>query len=113
MARSAKRTQVTPAPTIAENMIYQVSVLKGLASVLEFSNAASFITFEVYYAGTSHSYNADSGMTWEAWVNSEYNTDNATVLANGNILFGSYVVKDVVKDDVIGDSEVYYTSYYD
>jgi hypothetical protein len=27
------------APTIAENMIYQVSILKGLASVLEFSNS--------------------------------------------------------------------------
>lgn len=31
------------APTIAENMIYQVSVLKGLASVLEFNNAADLI----------------------------------------------------------------------
>lgn len=31
------------APTIAENMIYQISVLKGLASVLEFSNAAELI----------------------------------------------------------------------
>ena len=29
------------APTIAENMIYQISVLKGLASVLEFSNNTS------------------------------------------------------------------------
>ena len=27
------------APTIAKNMIYQVSILKGLASVLEFNNA--------------------------------------------------------------------------
>lgn len=31
------------APTIAENMIYQISVLKGLASVLEFSNAVALI----------------------------------------------------------------------
>ena len=31
------------APNIAENMIYQISVLKGLASVLEFSNAAALI----------------------------------------------------------------------
>lgn len=31
------------APTIAENMIYQVSVLKGLASVLEFNNAVELI----------------------------------------------------------------------
>ena len=31
------------APTIAENMIYQVSILKGLASVLEFNNAVQLI----------------------------------------------------------------------
>ena len=31
------------APTIAENMIYQVSILKRLASVLEFSNAMPLI----------------------------------------------------------------------
>lgn len=100
------------APTIAENMIYQVSVLKGLASVLEFSKA-SFITFEVNYLAMNHGYSADSGMTWEAWVNSEYNIDNARVLANGKILFDSYAVRDVVKDDVIVDSAIYYTSYYD
>lgn len=31
------------APVIAENMIYQVSILKGMASVLEFSNAVELI----------------------------------------------------------------------
>lgn len=31
------------APTIAENMIYQISVLRGLASVLEFRNAVALI----------------------------------------------------------------------
>lgn len=35
------------APTIAENKIYQVSILKGLASVLEFSNAAALIENKV------------------------------------------------------------------
>lgn len=40
-------------PTIAENMIYQVSVLKGLASVLEFSNAAALIeNHGTYTTGT-------------------------------------------------------------
>lgn len=32
------------APTIAANMIYQISILNGLAVVLEFSNAATLIT---------------------------------------------------------------------
>lgn len=35
------------APTIAENMIYQVSILKGLASVLEFANAPALIENKV------------------------------------------------------------------
>jgi hypothetical protein len=35
------------APTIGENMIYQVSILKGLASVLEFSNAPVLIENKV------------------------------------------------------------------
>ena len=59
------------APTIAENMIYQVSVLKGLASVLEFSNAASTIFFYI----NQIEYQADRGSTWETWIGSEYNTD--------------------------------------
>ena len=34
-------------PTIAENMIYQVSILKGMASVLEFGNAPSLVENKV------------------------------------------------------------------
>lgn len=37
------------APTIIENMIYQVSILKGLASVLEFSNAPTLIENHITY----------------------------------------------------------------
>ena len=41
------------APTIAENMIYQISILNGLAVVLEFSNAATLITnVGTYNAGS-------------------------------------------------------------
>lgn len=60
------------APTITENMIYQVSVLKGLANVLEFSNKKIAI-IEFTIDGTT--YQAEEGMTWEEWVNSKYNTD--------------------------------------
>ena len=35
------------APTIAENKIYQVSILKGMASVLEFDNAPSVVENKV------------------------------------------------------------------
>lgn len=49
---SLKWANDTP-PTIAENMIYQVSILKGLASVLEFSNAPSKITNTIKQNGTN------------------------------------------------------------
>ena len=100
------------APTIAENMIYQVSVLKGLASVLEFNNV-SLIFFNVYYAGKKNEYTAEEGMTWGQWVESSYNFEGVIVTANGKILFSSYLVNDVTKDDEIISNYTYNTSYYD
>lgn len=41
------------APTIAENMIYQISVLRGLASVLEFGNAPELIENKATVTDTS------------------------------------------------------------
>ena len=54
------------APTIAENMIYQVSILKGLASVLEFSNVAALIDNLCTYDGrktVTFQYPVDSDVT--------------------------------------------------
>ena len=100
------------APIISENMIYQISVLKGLASVLEF-NKVSLISFSVYHTGKKSEYTAKEGMTWEQWVESSYNFEGATVTANGKILFSSYLVNDVTKDDEIISNYMYNTSYYD
>lgn len=46
------------APVIAENMIYQVSVLKGLASVLEFGNSSSLFPVTIV-VGTTNQTNMD------------------------------------------------------
>lgn len=59
------------APTIESNKIYQVSILKGLGSVLEW-DTVKLITFSV----GGNLYEAVEGMTWEQWINSEYNIDN-------------------------------------
>lgn len=58
------------APTISANKIYQISVLRGLASCLEFNNEASVVDFAIQSVG----YQANAGMTWEEWCNSAYNT---------------------------------------
>ena len=75
------------APTIAENMIYQISVLKGLASVLEFSNAAALIeNHGTYIAGTMAS---GATLTFEYPVASDltigliYAESETIVLAKG------------------------------
>ena len=96
-------------PTIAENMIYQVSILKGLASVLEFSNAPSvtIINFTI----RNYSCTAIEGMTWEQWVLSEYNTVDCTFMGDniqryGEIVGTSYTTY-VTKTDVITSDFAY------
>lgn len=56
------------APSISENKIYQISVLKGLGSVLEFNNV-KIITFT--FAGKT--YQAEEGLSWNDYIVSKYN----------------------------------------
>lgn len=76
------------APTIEPNKIYQISILNNLASVLEFNNAVDVVLIDFKINGTA--YIAEENMTWEEWVNSEYNAANCTIL-------DSYVYKDGAK----------------
>ena len=81
---------------IAENRVYQVSVLKGFASVLEFE-----YNYLKFYIGEEQYY-FEANMTWNDWVNSKCNTGNYTI-------YGSKVVdssmthelSDVNKTDLI------------
>lgn len=74
-------------PTIEENMIYQVSILKGLASVLSWENAPEIeiINFNCIV----DSLHAEAGMTWGEWINSSYNNgkysqDGGMIIRNGD-----------------------------
>lgn len=78
------------APTIAENMIYQISVLKGLASYLEFSNI-NLILFTVSKK-SKYTYQAEEGMTWGEWIESAYNVDGYYVSSNIVRIDGMYRV---------------------
>lgn len=94
------------APTIAENKIYQISVLKGLASVLEFSNATQeMITFNI----SEISYQAEKGITWGEWCNSEYNIDgyyvsngvvhkDETLIVVSSISYASALSSDIIEE---------------
>ena len=85
-------------------MIYQVSVLRGLASVLEFNN----ISLIFFYTDDPHygPYQAEQGMTWEDWVNSKYNTNKATI-SNNKIFIGSFVFIGVIPSDIIISDNTY------
>ena len=77
---------------IEPNMIYQVSILKGLASVLGFSNKAPSVPIVFYVNGTP--YNAMSNMTWEEYVNSEYNTNEEFFLDGNEVNYWVYKAED-------------------
>lgn len=90
------------APTIEANMIYQVSILKGLASVLEFSNPNTSV---FYIDGIE--FEVEEGMTWEEWLESDYNTANYYYDSTGNLIirnvneFEYYALPEVVISDII------------
>lgn len=101
-------------PTIEANKIYQISILKGLASVLVFDNtpAAVLITFTI--AGTE--YQADEGMTWEQWVLSIYNTSGFIIMMDNYVgLRGEMVATSdttyVTKSNVIINDFAYILKY--
>lgn len=77
------------APTIAENKIYQVSILKGLASALEFDNKPKIAT--ISFKIRNFECIAEEGMTWEQWVSSEYNTVNGSFMGNNIQRMGEIV----------------------
>lgn len=108
-------------PTISENMIYQISILNGLATYLEFDNSNTQIPI-FYIDGTE--YQMDEGMTWEEWVNSEYNivgfyidympwTDTYCIAIGEDMGYGTVVGGDIVSKSDLISSGYEYTIYYE
>lgn len=103
-------------PTIETNMIYQVSILNGLATMLAFSNTPELDTF--FISGyTSYEYQCVPGMTWEEWINSEYNVDGYFVNSGYVHQSSSYRIRnngvDVLATDTIIANNTYSMYYYD
>lgn len=105
------------APTIAENMIYQVSILKGLASVLEFNNAATIFSFTINGGLNNNLLYAENGMTWEQWCESDYNIGGYWKIAGGQIraeisgMGWKYIVNES-PSNVINADTTYQVTYY-
>lgn len=91
------------APTIEINKIYQISILRGLGSVLEFDNQPQVTT--ISFKIQNYDCVAEEGMTWEQWVSSEYNVINCSLSGNNVQRFGEIVgtstTTPIIKTDVI------------
>jgi hypothetical protein len=102
------------APTIKPNMIYQVSILKGLASVLEFDNAAPVVLISFTINGTS--YQAEDGMDWRDWCSSKYNTNGYYPYSTTVYITGPYAIAynniEVALTDVIVNNRAYRHIYH-
>jgi hypothetical protein len=94
------------APTIQPNKIYQISILNGLGSVMEFSNEAPSVPI-VFYVN-DNPYNAMSNMTWIDFINSDYNPD---IYNDKMFIEGGYGNPKYAKDIYSEDDIEYYAIY--
>lgn len=87
--------------TIEANKIYQISILKGLGSVLSWDNAP--IIYFTISTTESQVFQAEQGMTWLEWINSEYNTDGYKSDYTGRVIGkpGTYYIYNVTINDTI------------
>lgn len=100
------------APSISADKIYQISVLKGLASCLEFNNAAELIVFYVTLTGQPRQFVCPPNMTWNEFVVSEYNTGDYILRIDGDlIMWASFAINDQTPSDTI-ENLMTYTTYY-
>lgn len=100
------------APVIEANKIYQISILKGLGSVMSWDNS-NLIQFSVLWGLSSTlNFECEKGMTWEEFVTSSYNTNSALKISNGNVWYSSYRIQEVTSTTIIENGKVY-TSIYD
>lgn len=81
------------APTIAENEIYQISVLNGLATALEF-NGGSALGGPILFYVNDIEYAALEGMTWERFINSDYADKSLFELRDGMAHYCVYPPED-------------------
>ena len=101
-------------PTIAENMIYQISILKGLGSVLEW-DIITLLYFTINIGmSLSYDFNFSKNMTWQDFVDSEYNTDSIIRITGSQVFYGrTYLINEVTPSDLIMAKSIYTTTYWD
>lgn len=100
----------TNIPTISENMIYQVSILKGIASML----GVIYKIITKFYLNTGSDtieYTIEEGMTWGQFVDSNYNNGDFAKLGDYFVTHTEGIVTDsglnVKQSDIIVPTRTY------
>jgi hypothetical protein len=97
-------------------MIYQVSILKGLASVLEFSNATPIIQFYIIAMGQTFPYSCRKNTTWSEFVDSEFNNGTyKLIIKDGSVCVNPfstlyYSITGQTPSDIIEENVTYTTA---
>lgn len=78
-------------PVIESNYTYQVSILKGFATLMKFKKAVlqefTITVYEGFMNTRYETYSYKTGMTWGQWVNSEYNTNGDYKINNDGCIY--------------------------
>lgn len=74
--------------------------------------AVTLISFTINAIGTGYNqvnetFQAEEGMTWAEWCDSEYNTDGEFSVSYGRVWNGAFYIKNVSSTDVIIDGQSY------
>jgi hypothetical protein len=97
-------------PEIEGNYIYQISILKGLATFMKFPNIVKkIINFKI----DSKVFEAEEGMTWETWIGSHYNTSGYIKVKNQKVI-NNYTDKPLLNDfySTVYSTDIIYASTY-
>ena len=77
-------------------------------TVVDDGDSVNLITFKI----DDTEYQAEEGMTWEEWVNSEYNVDEVYILNNGNVIYGLSFIVDASTLSVSSSDVIKNINYY-
>ena len=86
-------------------MIYQVSILKGLASVLEFSNKLKTKQCKLNRGYDTIVLEFEDGMTWIDWINSNYNIYSLYISGERVHISSMFIVSGVTPSDVMEEKD--------
>lgn len=116
---SATNLPVTPDMAIDSNIEYKDESYTGEIGGSDPDDGGSDSSSLISFTIDGKTYQAESGMTWEQWAGSKYNTDGYSIGAHGQVCSphkGNYYVNDggsllLIHENIIKSNTNYLTEY--